>query len=132
MALFSYVTAICLMVYAHYYVGPRAVGPWRPTNPKLLHESIQLRTDDLLTKWENQQKQKKLEMKQQKRDKRAERENARKVEAKAEAEKQKADKIRTDNARRRFAKPAASGGIDKVSIEWEAQEETEGYHCDAD
>ena len=84
MALFFYVVAICLAAYAHYYIGPEAVGPWRPTNPNLLHERIQLRTDDLLTKWGNQQKQKKLEMKQQKRDKRVEQENAHKAEIKAD------------------------------------------------
>lgn len=106
MAIVFYVCSLSLMVYAHYYIGPQAVGPWRPMDSRLLTEKIQLRTDDLLTKWDNQQKQMKHDMKELKRDKRAEREAAHKAEARAEAEKQRADKVRTDNARRRFASPS--------------------------
>lgn len=105
MALLFYFVSICLVLYAHYYVGPRSIGPWRPTDPTVLHDNVHLRAGDLLAKWENDQKQKREEMKQQKRDKRLERRLAHEAEIKADAEKRKADKIRADNARRRFAKP---------------------------
>ena len=68
LAFLFYVVSACLMVYAHYYLGPRSIRPWRPTDPKLLRDKIQLRTSDLLTKWENEQKHKRSQVKQHPRD----------------------------------------------------------------
>ena len=76
LAVLFYVASICLVVYAHYYLGPKSIRPWRPTEPSVLSESIELRMNDLLAKWENEQKQKRLETKHHKEHKTAERQLA--------------------------------------------------------
>ena len=64
MAFAFYIVAVVVVAYAHYHLGPVSVRPWLPTDPKLLHERIQLCAEDLLAKWENNQKHEKLKIKE--------------------------------------------------------------------
>ena len=61
LAVFFYVCALFLWLYALFYVGPRSVRPWEASpgfmSPAKIDNEVRVRADDRITKWSNYQRQ---------------------------------------------------------------------------
>jgi hypothetical protein len=84
LAVFFYVCALFLWLYALFYVGPRSVRPWEASagfmSPAKIDNEVRVRADDRITKWSNYQRQLETEARIKEQDERYAKRQARRAE----------------------------------------------------
>ena len=84
LAVFFYVCALFLWLYALFYVGPRSVRPWEASpgfmSPAKIDNEVRVRADDRITKWSNFQRQLETEARIKEQDERYAKRQARRAE----------------------------------------------------
>ena len=90
LAVFFYVCALFLWLYALFYVGPRSVRPWEASagfmSPAKIDNEVRVRADDRITKWSNYQRQLETEARIKEQDERYAKRQARRAMIKAAAD----------------------------------------------